>query len=147
MGDLSTDGLRVQRQASSKPEYLVTAPDSIAAERVRGANEGFRLYRFAGSASLDVPIPGMLPGEPPRAAHLISRLRMKKDAFTLDDISVEYLKKNPSKLRHNIGGWLKDCAEITATTAELRAFVRENARNDAAWSPNVTYKRAAVMVH
>jgi hypothetical protein len=72
-------------------------------------------------------------GDGSRMCHRILRVRTKKDAFAVDDISVEYLKKNPSKLGHSIGGWFKDCAEITATSTELRDFVRENARNEAAW--------------
>lgn len=85
----------------------------------------------------------ILPPEPGRKregpSHFLWRVEIKKSEMTLQPLSEKFVKDHPDAIRRTVVktsyplGIEAVMVTITATTRELGDFVREHARDDAAW--------------
>jgi hypothetical protein len=143
--------IRFERDRPESKAYRFTeipssrGPDSVS---VRGHKA--YLVRLADTLFLDyiLDMPDEPPGMPEDLAnhklHLIARVaRPRESELRLFWLRSEYIKRHPKLLRHSDRSrapfeWI----DVTASTQELIAFCRENARNAEAWNePGDVWRR------
>lgn len=129
---------RIESQKPASNEYtIIMFQDGLRLGKLEHAH----VIRLGETEFIDFPV----SAGPDDSIYLILRIRYGDKTFALDSIRPEFLTQHPNRLKHEIVEWFGGkYTMITASTQDLREFVRENGKNELAWKRSYrSYKRQA----
>ena len=139
--------VKVERDSLDAKAYRFTLIPLAAGAKQADAPSAVRAYLTkVGDAlvldQIEPPSESAARRKSPR--HFIWKLEIKEREMGVRSLSEKFIKEHPTLLPHSAERSLLGLLEsirVTATTRELRSFVRTQARNDSAWTEPFRLRR------